>query len=78
MIKFHAPWLESENFLSKFRGNFNTIARSIFVMNKRDIEFLFLLIFFTRKKNKIKSGNKLAERCKRGGERLEKTDLYRV
>lgn len=47
-------------------------------MNKRDIEFLFLLIFFTRKKNKIKSGYKLAERCKRGGERLEKTDLYRV
>lgn len=47
-------------------------------MNKRDIEFLFLLIFPTRKKNKIKSGNKLAERCKRGGERLEKTDLYRV
>lgn len=47
-------------------------------MNKRDIEFLFLLIFPTRKKNKIKSGNKLAEYYKRGGERLEKTDLYRV
>lgn len=41
MIKFHAPWLESENFLSKFRGNFNTIARSIFVMNKYRISFSF-------------------------------------
>lgn len=82
------PWLENENFLPKFRGNFNTITRSIFVMNRRNIvcyriSFSFKVLIFSnfptgrkiRSSRKINRQNVAKGRESRLRKRLENTDL---